>query len=268
MRITRTLLIATLAILPLAVFGQEATTNVSVNARGTDIRPVIHDLFEQVKRNYVLAPDVKLTIFLSLHDIEFDEALMLICKNAGLTYELQNGIYFIKVDPKSAVKQDSQSAPKIDPKPNPAPLTDLTKTNPPKTSPSKSETKSNPVLQKSRNPEDPLTVVPSLNGKPAPADTKTTNVSKGTLDKSVLAKRITTRLQKVDLRDLAATLTDQTGILIEIAPDVPAYKLDAYLLRTSLKYALDRVCRGAGLNYIFTDRNSILLQNGSTSKRS
>ena len=43
----------------------------------------------------------------------------------------------------------------------------------------------------------------------------------------------------------------QAGIAIEVDPTVPGYKLDAYLINTSLKYALDQVTEAAGLKYRF-----------------
>lgn len=261
-----------LALAALPYFGMsQASQTVKVSARGTDVRTVVHDLFTQGKKNYILDPNVELQLYLSLNDVEFDEAFELICKTAGLTYEVQNGIYFIKADPKgpSHVKPaPAKTEPKAETKPLPKPDT---KTDP------KPEVKTQPkapikeATAKPRDPGDPLSTVPSVGGKPVVVPAKTAaapTVPHQTLDQSILSKRVTTRLQKVDLRDLAAELSKQVGVQIEVDPSVPSYRLDAYLLKTSLKYALDRIAKAAGLNYIFTDRNSILLQNGTASKRS
>jgi len=224
-----------------------AQESLKVQAKGTDIRHVIHDLFTQSKKSYVLDPNTSLSLFLSLNDVDFDEAFALICKTAGLEYEVQNGIYFIKPDPKgpSAVK--------------------------PKDTPASNKT-SNPETKKPVVP-DTLPPVPPLDTKPTPSSTKTsstipTGQKAQPLDKQIVEARITTRLQKVDLRVLATELSKQSGVQIEVDEKVPAYRLDAYLLKTSLKYALDRITKAAGLNYVFTDRNTILIKNGSAPKGS
>jgi len=69
-------------------------TTVSVASKGDDVRVVLHDLFTQVKKNYVLESDIRHSLFLSLTDVEFEEALAIICKSARIGYEVQNGIYF------------------------------------------------------------------------------------------------------------------------------------------------------------------------------
>ncbi len=79
----------------------------------------------------------------------------------------------------------------------------------------------------------------------------------GTLPKTVLTKKLTTRSSKVDLRELFADISKQTGVVIEVEKSVPAYKLDAFLINTSLKYGLDEITQAAGLAYRFTDSLSI-----------
>jgi hypothetical protein len=82
---------------------------------------------------------------------------------------------------------------------------------------------------------------------------------KGILSPHVLARKLTTRLNKADIRDVFAAMSDQTKVPIEVAADVPAYKLDAFLIKTSLKYALDRITSATGLEYRFTDRGTIAI---------
>lgn len=180
-----------LSCLALACFAQEALQTVSVKAKGDDVRTVLHDLFSQAKKNYILEPGVRYALYLSLDGVEFEEALQLVCKNASLDYELQNGIYFVK-------KTDGSTA--------------------------------------------------STTAKP-----------KGKLPESVLNKMITTRFDKIDIRTLFSNISKQAGITIEIDKEVPAYKLDAYLLKTSLKFALTTICDAARLKYVFTDNKTILL---------
>ena len=64
-----------------------------------------------------------------------------------------------------------------------------------------------------------------------------------------LAKRVTTRLPKADLRAVFAAFSTQTGIGITVDESVPRYRVDAYLKATSLKYALNEVTRAAGLTW-------------------
>lgn len=195
-----TKLIATLALfgLALAGFSQEALPTVNVSAKGTDVRSVLHDLFGQAKKNYVLEPGIRYVLYLSLTDVEFEEALQLVCKNAGLKYDLQNGIYFVST--KQAISKSD-----------------------------KTEAKATPAKPKGKLPE------------------------------SVLSRTVDTRFDKVEIRKLFADISKQSGVTIEIDKSVPNYKLDAYLIKTSLKFALTSICEAARLKFTFTDNLSILL---------
>ena len=170
---------------------QTALTSATVSSKGQDVRDVLHDLFTQAKKSYVIEPNTHFALYLSLNDIDFDEALQLICKTAGLKYELQNGIYFVSRD---------------------------------------------------------HTAQPT----PAPAAKPT-----GKLSPLVLRKKVSLKAQKLDIRDLFKAFSEQTGLAIEVDPKIPAYKLDVLLHGTSLKFALETVCKAAGLTYRFTDSLSI-----------
>src|SRR4051812_35562885 len=71
------------------------TSQISVKAKGDDVRSVLSDMFNQTKKNFVLAPGVRFVLYLSLDKVEFDEALEIICQQANLRVEIQNGIYYI-----------------------------------------------------------------------------------------------------------------------------------------------------------------------------
>ncbi len=99
-------LILALALVPILALGQKAgdsktetptpkPTLVSVTAKATDVRAIIADLFTQAKQNYVLQPGIQAALFLSLDKVEFEEALNIICAQAKLQFQVQNGIYFI-----------------------------------------------------------------------------------------------------------------------------------------------------------------------------
>lgn len=111
-------------------------------------------------------------------------------------------------------------------------------------------------INKSKAPAAPLTKEPvpavkgSFEAKPP---------IKGKLPEAVLNKKLTTRFTKIDIRLLMANLTQQTGVQFEIEADVPAFKLDAFLISTSLKYALDTICGATKLKYTFTDNMTIAI---------
>lgn len=176
-------------------------TLVSVSSKGQDVRVVLHDMFKQAGKSFVLEPNVRFYLYLSLEGVEFEEALTLVCKTASLKSEIQNGIYFI----------------------NKIPAPTATK---------------------------PTVVKAAFETKPTP---------KGKLSESVLNKKITTRFDKIDIRLLLANITQQTGVQFEIAPEVPTFKLDAYLIGTSMKFALETICRATKLEYSFTDNLTIAI---------
>jgi type II secretory pathway component HofQ len=94
---------------------------------------------------------------------------------------------------------------------------------------------------------------------PAADPTKATATARplGRLTEQDLQKRVSTRLSMADIRAVFAEFAKQTGIVIEVSDKVPNYKVDAYLIDTSLKYALDVVTRAAGLSYERTENRSI-----------
>ena len=72
-----------------------------------------------------------------------------------------------------------------------------------------------------------------------------------------MSKRVTTRFTRTKLIDVFAAFTKQTGVEIIMDKDVPMYKIDAFLIDTSLQYALTVVARAAGLTYSLTDDKQI-----------
>jgi type II secretory pathway component GspD/PulD (secretin) len=101
-----------------------------------------------------------------------------------------------------------------------------------------------PVIR-AKAKETPATVAPA----PLPQKLPTT----------VLARHLTTRFRKTPLREVIEAFAEQTSVKLELDPQVPAYKLDAFLINTSLKYALDQVTKAAGLVYKFTDHGTIMI---------
>jgi type II secretory pathway component GspD/PulD (secretin) len=70
-----------------------------------------------------------------------------------------------------------------------------------------------------------------------------------TFDPSTLEKKVSTKLTKTSIKDVFAAFAKQTGTTITIDKGVPLYKIDAFMYNTSLKFALERICKAAGLKY-------------------
>lgn len=73
----------------------QSIQTVDVHANGTDIRDVLYQLFTQAKKSYVLQPGIHEALNLNLVNVEFDEALQIVCEAANLRSDLQNGIYYL-----------------------------------------------------------------------------------------------------------------------------------------------------------------------------
>lgn len=68
---------------------------VSISAKGKDVRFVLHDLFTQARKSYVIERSVVAELFLNLEGIEFDEALGIVTRLTNLETRLDNGIYYV-----------------------------------------------------------------------------------------------------------------------------------------------------------------------------
>lgn len=73
--------------------------NVSIAAKGTDVRDVLTDLFKQVKQNVVLRPGIHFVLYLNLQNVPFDEVLGIICDQANLQSNKIDGITYIETAP-------------------------------------------------------------------------------------------------------------------------------------------------------------------------
>lgn len=69
------------------------------------------------------------------------------------------------------------------------------------------------------------------------------------VDPSILDKKVSTKLTKTSIKDVFDAFAKQTGSTIVIEKGVPLYKIDAFMYNTSLKFALERICKAAGLKY-------------------
>ncbi|MDI9635083.1 hypothetical protein QPK87_31300 [Kamptonema cortianum] len=218
-----------------------SSETVSISAKGEDIRDVLYDLFTQSKKNFVLDANVTQSLYLNLEGLTFQKALDAIALSTQIGYEVQGDIYFIgrnrplpllaKSEPKLESSQSTLEAAQV--------VTEATKSN--EGSPT--------VKQDSKVVEAPPL---AFSGAEDPKAAKT-----GRLPQEVLNRKLTTRLSMAEIKQVFNEFGKQTGVLIEIDPAVPAYKIDAFLLGTSLKYALDVICDATKLEWSFTDKMTI-----------
>ncbi len=118
--------------------------------------------------------------------------------------------------------------------------------------------KQNGISFINRKPDPkPVPQAPLEQPKPSP---KPEAKPMGRLTEKDLQKKVTTRFSKAEIKTVFADLSLQTGVFIEVADTVPAYKVDAFLLDTSLKFGLDALCGPAGLKWRLTDSMSILIE--------
>jgi type II secretory pathway component GspD/PulD (secretin) len=190
-----------------------ATKQISISSKGEDVRGVLHDLFKQVNRNFVLQPGIHHALFLNLSEVPFDEALGIVCQLTKLEFEIQNDIYYI------------------------------------------SRSKPSTASFHSPDSQGDLRTVAAKGIEGIPVVPKVPN--SGKLSDAVLKKAVSTKLAKTDIRVVLAHLSAQTSVAIEIDPSIPAYKIDAFLANTSLKFSLDQITKAAGLKYRFTNNLSI-----------
>ncbi|MCB0825879.1 MAG: hypothetical protein KDC26_06790 [Armatimonadetes bacterium] len=201
---------------------------ISISSKGLDIRDVLYDLFKKTEHNFVIDSGVRFVLYLNLDGLSFDEALHIILKHGNLGYEVKNDIYYVGTNRSKAflTKMDGSKA----------------EANP-EVKPTTSEPK--PKAEEHK----PVVKAPTL-PPPNPAPV-------GKLDSKVLQKRLTTRLSVTDIREVFKAFADQTGVKIEVDKDVPDYKIDAFLINTSLKYALDVVTDATKLKYTFTEHQTL-----------
>ncbi|MHB8637070.1 MAG: hypothetical protein ACYC96_11435 [Fimbriimonadaceae bacterium] len=110
----------------------------------------------------------------------------------------------------------------------------------------------------------------SPNSKPeaSPRHVLTSRIVTPSVTQATLrAKRISTRLAKTDIRKVFATIAKEAGIPIVVDASVPRCKLDAFLEKTSLKYALDQIAGAAKLRYRIIQKESILVYSDETENR-
>lgn len=231
--------IATLAIaaFTIAAFAQSQT--VKIKSRGEDVRTVIDAIFEQTGKQYVLETNFHQTLYMNLDGVSFQKAIEIISSVTDMEFEEKQGIWYIHKKPISVHHIFAPT--KVVPI-NPTPA--LIKTKAPAksttTDKSKSATQSTPD-PKSETAGQSFAALIKPNGGKAPRVNMT--------------RSITVQLKKMDIREVFAEFGRQGNVDIEFDEAVPNYKLDASFYNTTLKFALDKVCKVAKLKYTVTTNN-------------
>ena len=233
----KTLLISLLSI---AISSQALAQNIKIKAKGDDLRQVIASVFEQTKEQYVLETNLHQTLFMSLENISFEKAVDILSNVADLKFEKKQGIWYInrnhKVFTPTAKNTNPEQPTKVEVKYSNTPAT-APKMN------SKAEASTKVAIQTGTRSNETAkksgTAAQSF--VPVTVNTATSQAN--------LSAKLSTRLQKTDIRDVFDEFSRQTKVEIVVDASVPNYKIDAYMFNTSLRFALDRVCKAAGLTY-------------------
>ncbi|MCH8335387.1 MAG: hypothetical protein IIC61_05795 [Proteobacteria bacterium] len=98
---------------------------------------------------------------------------------------------------------------------------------------------------------------------PKPVTQPKPQAKRGKLTSAELQKHLTTRFMRADLRKVYESFSEQTGIEIIVDANVPMYKIDAFLIDTSLEYALDVLARATQLKYTLNDNKQIIISKKS-----
>jgi type II secretory pathway component GspD/PulD (secretin) len=79
------------------------------------------------------------------------------------------------------------------------------------------------------------------------------------LDPSILNKPVTIKFDQADLKVVFAELGKQVSAKIEVAPNVRSYKINAHLISTTLRVALNSITQSAKLTFTLTEYGTILV---------
>lgn len=228
--------ITTIAVLAFAFSAFAQAQTLKVKSRGEDVRTVIDSIFVQSGKQYVLETNYHQTLYMNLDGVTFQKAIDILAKITDFEFEEKDGIWFIHKRPAQMAK--SVVAPKAPETFKPTPKTNA----PAKTSPATPIVASKPAT-KIITSAQPFATLVKTTAKPAP--------------KVNLTGKLTVQLRKMDIREVFSEFGRQAKVDIELDESVPNYKLDAFFYNTTLKFALEKVCKIAGLKYTFTPSNTV-----------
>ena len=247
--------ITTLAIAAFALtaFAQQSQT-VKIKSRGEDIRTVIDTIFEQTGKQYVLETNFHQSLYMNLDGISFQKAIEIISNVTEMEFEEKQGIWYIHKKPIKSTQTNTASqtfvAEPASPTKKPDPK--KTKTTTPTKAPAKSTTAKFQIAKKPA-----AKAVSTKDDSAAQGFATITTPIETTKPKVSLTGRLTVSMKKMDIREVFAEFARQGKVDIEFDDSVPNYKLDASFYNTTLKFALDKVCKVAHLKYTVTPTNTL-----------
>lgn len=94
---------------------------------------------------------------------------------------------------------------------------------------------------------------PTISNVPAAKGTVTPKA----IDSETLGRKVTIRMEQAGIRQVFAELAKQSGVEIVVGIEVKNFKVNAFLVDTTLKFALTSLTQSAKLAYTFTERGTI-----------
>ena len=236
-----------------AATAQTPEPTVSISARATDLRTALANIFDQAKKSYIFQPNLHGIVYTSLENIEFSKALKIICTNQGLAVDIKDGIYYVHTAGTPAPTTPTFVQPTVI-KP--------TVVKPTIEKPAVKVDAPTKIVK--RTPTQKLDDIANSGHQTLSVAGPTRIIAVDApkphvLPISVLDTKVTAKVRGGNIRKLLADFGKQANVKIEIGDEVPSYKIDAFLMKTSLKYALDKITDAAGLEYRFTENNSIAI---------
>ena len=222
-----------LAAFAISAFAQGQT--IKIKSRGDDVQTVIDTMFEQTGKQYVLESNFHQRLYMNLDGVSFEKAVEIISNITDMEFKEKQGIWYIHKKPITAHQSFTTKTPKATP----------TKPEPKTKAPAKS-TITKPKTSKPKESPKPKAPVAISAGQSFAPEQK--------LD---LTGRLTVQLKKMEIRDVFSEFGRQTKVEFEFDDTVPNYKLDATFYNTTVKFALDKVCKVANLKYTITPSKTV-----------
>jgi type II secretory pathway component GspD/PulD (secretin) len=238
--------ITSLVVLAITIGAFAQSQTVKIKSRGEDFRTVIDTIFEQTGKQYVLETNYHQSLYMNLEGISFQKAIEIVSNVTDMEFEERQGIWYIHKKPAAAAHTFSN------------PSTTKKKTSDPVAT--KSTTGTKPTEPKTKAPaksKDTKKPTPAKEHAAAQKFTTAMTPIEAAKPKVNLTGKLTVQLKKMDIRTVFSEMGQQANVEIEVDESVPSYKLDASFYNTTLKFALDKICKVAKLKYSMTPNNTV-----------
>ena len=248
--------ITTFAVLACVFSAFAQSQTVKIKSKGDDIRTVIDAIFEQTGKQYVLETNFHQSLYMNLEGVSFQKAIDILSSVTDMEFEEKQGIWYIhkKVTISAHTFAPIASKAKAEPESKSGLTKKITITSPTikSNAPAKTVHKK-PTVTKLVDPKTTPAISTTLGQNFA----LTTPITVPKTQKISLNGRLTVQLKKMDIREVFAEFGRQAKVDIELDDSVPNYKLDASFYNTTLKFALDKVCKVAGLKFTITSSKAV-----------